>query len=122
MKPEDIINRFGRSEHDNFGCIDTIRVPHPYVIGAGHVSHASDYFGGILGEAAIESGEKAGIKCQHRGCRLSFSEHGNALLVECLKEPTNEDKEEIETYLKKVVDLLKPEDKIVGFTLLKRWE
>jgi hypothetical protein len=58
-----------------------IAVPHPYVIGAGHVGIASDKFGGRLGIPAIEAAERKGIGCQWRGCQLSHKEHTNDLTL-----------------------------------------
>ena len=40
--------RYGASEQGNFAVIDTIGVPHPYMIGPKHVAYASDFRGGIL--------------------------------------------------------------------------
>jgi hypothetical protein len=54
--------------------------PHPYTIGPRHVAHASDHHMGMLGTDAIESGERRGIHCAHRGCRLSYSEHTSDLV------------------------------------------
>ena len=70
-----------KSEH--FEITDTIGVPHPYCITARHVTWASDKFGCLLGDDAVESAEKAGITCGMRGCRLSWKEHEQALLVSC---------------------------------------
>lgn len=68
---------------ENFEVIDTIGVPHPYCIGTKHVAEASDNFGGMLGEAAIEAAEKKGAHCEIRGCRLSFKQHEHALVIAC---------------------------------------
>lgn len=70
-----------KSEH--FEITDTIGVPHPYCVTAEHVGEAADHHGGILGEAAIEAGEKKGITCGMRGCQLSYKQHEQALLVAC---------------------------------------
>lgn len=71
------------SEQNNFSIIDTIGVPHPYCIGARHVSFASDNYNGMLGKDAIEAGEAQGITCAMRGCNLSYSEHEQVILIEC---------------------------------------
>lgn len=49
--------------------------PHPFMIGPGHVKHASDKFGGRLGTEAIESAERAGIYCYQKGCQLPYDQH-----------------------------------------------
>lgn len=65
--------------------VKKISVPHPYCIGPGHVGMASDKFGGILGEAAIEAAERKGIGCQWgppgRRCQLSYKEHTTDLTL-----------------------------------------
>jgi hypothetical protein len=119
MKPEEIIVRYGRSEHGNFGAIDQIGVPHAYTIGPRHVEHAAKRFSGVLGTACIEDGEKSGIRCYHPKCRLTLAEHEQALLVECLVPPPDH-KTEIEAYLKSVLPWCE-EDKFVGFTFLRKW-
>jgi len=58
-----------------------ISAPHPYMIGVGHVVHASDKFNGRLGVEAIESAERKGIHCQWRGCQLSYKEHTNDMTL-----------------------------------------
>lgn len=62
-----------------FRCPGLVRIatPHPYCIGSRHVVHASGKFGGMLGEAAIESAEKDGARCCVEGCHLSFRNHIN---------------------------------------------
>ena len=89
MTDKEIIAKYGRSEQGNFGAIDTIGVPHSYVIGPGHVVHASDHFGGMLSREAIEDAERkhvTGCQWQNRQlqrCQLPLAEHKQALLVEC---------------------------------------
>ena len=97
------IGQYGQSEHGNFAVVDTIPVPHPYTIGAKHVAHASDRFSGMLGEAAIESAERHGIKCQHRGCTLKWKQHETALLVDCKADLKDGDRvnPELQAYLLK---------------------
>lgn len=59
--------------------------PHPYMIGPRHVSHASNHFGGILGDAAIEDAERNGIGCANRDhhgtCGLTRAEHTSERVV-----------------------------------------
>jgi hypothetical protein len=71
------------TESEHFKIIDSIGVPHPYCITPKHVEVASDSFGGMLGEAAIEAAEKKGAHCGMRSCQLSFKQHEQALIVEC---------------------------------------
>lgn len=67
--------------------LETIALPHPYIIGARHVAHASNHFGGILSKTAIEDGEKRGIMCEmrvgriRRRCHLKLHEHKNPLTL-----------------------------------------
>lgn len=105
-----------------FEVVDTIGVPHPYCIGPGHVGHAADNFSGILGQAAIESAEKAGIHCDicakaHRktGARiLEYSEHEQALLVKVKIDDNNL----LKNYLLEIKDMAE-KDGFSGFAFLK---
>jgi hypothetical protein len=67
---------------ENMKVIDTIGVPHPYVITPNHVVHAADHFSGILGKEAIEAAERSGVKCGWKGCKLPFEGHEQAVLIE----------------------------------------
>jgi hypothetical protein len=78
-----LAERYGASEHGNFYVMDTIGVPHPYCIGARHVAHAADRFGGILGEPAIRSAEMAGIHCSICKGKLTYDQHEIAALISC---------------------------------------
>jgi hypothetical protein len=119
--------RYKESEKGNFRIIDSIGVPHPYCIGAKHVAFAADNFHGMLGEAAIEEGEKQNIFCEI--CKtanrkdgktiLTYSQHEKALVVQCNKDINiNEYKEELTTYLKSIIDLATHEE-FVGFAFKK---
>lgn len=44
--------------------------PHQYMIGARHVKHASDNFGGMLGEQTLKA-----VQCAHPGCAVPYEEH-----------------------------------------------
>lgn len=77
---------YGESSNGNFKVIDTIGVPHPYMITNKHVCWAADHHMGMLDTYAIESAEKQGIKCGMRGCNLTYAEHEQALIVECHQE------------------------------------
>jgi hypothetical protein len=112
--------RYGASELGNFYAINTIEVPHPYVIGAKHVNHAADRFGGMLGEAAVRSAEMAGIHCQMPKCKLSFDQHEQAVLIAC-KIEANKDGQacpELHAYLLKVKPLCE-EDHYAGFAFMR---
>lgn len=115
--PNDKIAKYGASEHGNFTVIDTIGVPHPYCIGAKHVVHASDRFGGMLGEAAIESAEKHGIVCETCRGRLTFKQHESALLISCkvsLDDEQRKPHSELHNFLTKCKPLCEA-DGFVGF-------
>jgi len=119
---EKLAARYGKSEAGNYSVCDTIGVPHPYCIGAKHVVHASDHFSGMLGKEAILSAEKKGIKCEVRGCQLSYEQHEQALLVEChapLKGADDHVTPELHEYLLKCKPLCE-EDKYAGFAFLDR--
>jgi hypothetical protein len=62
-----------------FKVIDTVSVPHAYCIGAGLMNKLD---GGILDAASIRQAEKKGAHCGMEGCRLSYDEHKQALLIE----------------------------------------
>ena len=68
-----------------FRVVDTLGVPHPYMITPKHVAVASDDFSGMLGEPAIRKAEEKGIHCEicrKSGNILPYHEHKQALLVE----------------------------------------
>lgn len=105
----DLITRYGRT--DSFGVIDTIGVPHPYTVGVKHIANSH----GVIDKSLCRA-----IPCARRGCTLSYDEHETALLVECLKEPVDDAKLELEAYLKSIISLCE-EDGFVGFTLLDKF-
>ena len=77
---------------DNYFIIDTIGVPHMYMIGPRHIGYASDRFSGLLGAEAIKSGEREKkLHCYQPGCTLYYEEHKEALLVKCMKDPAIEE-------------------------------
>jgi hypothetical protein len=81
--------------------------PHPYVIGSRHVVHASDNFGGMLGESAIEHGERKGIHCAHPGCTTAFKNHTSDLVcfIEVSREyPELKNVPGLQEYLKSIAD------------------
>lgn len=115
-----IAERYGASEHGNFYVVDTIGVPHPYCIGVRHVAHASDRFGGILGEAAIRSAEMAGIHCAICEGKLSYDQHEQAALVACKIEAKVDGHAvpELHDYLLKVKSLAE-QDGYAGFAFVR---
>ena len=121
MTKEEMRARYGQSESGNFFIEDTIASPHPYTITNRHVEFAADHCCGILGKDAIERGEARGIHCGAQGCRLSFAEHGQGLVVSCKKELKNKDgstNKELHAYLLSCVDKANA-DKFEGFAFLK---
>lgn len=121
-RAEELQAKFGRSEGGKFYPIDTMGIPHLYCIGSRHVVHASDHFGGMLGEAAIESAEKAGVKCGMRGCTLSYKQHEKALLIACdepLTDHAGKAHPELHAYLLKIKEQATAEG-FAGFAFLDR--
>lgn len=122
-----LVERYGKSEAGNFYVVGRIGVPHPYMIGAKHVVHAADHFGGMLGTAAIESCERHGICCEICKGDLAFADHKQALLIECLEhvtvgEPDPETDKvqtnpELHAYLLRIMPMAE-EDKYEGFSFL----
>jgi len=116
VEQKKLIKIYGRSAKGNFGVIDTIGVPHPYMVGTKHVVHASDHHMGMLGKETMEV-----IPCEI--CHKTFTDgkHETALLLECLKEPKNHTAvgKEAEVYLKKIIKFKHfKKNKFVGVTLL----
>lgn len=105
------------SPSGRFKVIDAIPTQHPYTIGAKHVVHASDHFGGILGEEAILDCEKKGIKCDACKGRLSYEEHEWALLVDCTADP-KEAQPEVKEWLQSLVAECE-KNKYAGFAFKK---
>lgn len=118
---DDLRARYGASENGNFFVKDTIGVPHPYCIGAKHVAHAADHFGGMLGKEAIHDAEKHGIHCDICKGKLSFDAHETALLVACKRDFKGERGDadpELHAYLLKCKPLCEA-DKYAGFAFVK---
>jgi hypothetical protein len=61
--------------------VERLTMPHPYCITPRHVAEASDNFGGMLNEAAIESAEKHGAHCGTQGCRLAYGQHETSVTL-----------------------------------------
>ena len=120
-KQKEFLNEYGQSENNNFYIVDSIGVPHPYMIGAKHIKHAADHFSGLLGKEAIESGEKIGITCEMPGCNLTHAEHGQALLVACKEEISinNKANPELHKWMLTIKDKIELEKKYVGFSFIR---
>lgn len=74
--------------------VHTDAVPHPYCVGPKHVAHASDKFGGMLGESAIKDLENhQGPSCCVKGCSLRYEDHETkkALILQPAKDLGNEE-------------------------------
>jgi hypothetical protein len=90
-----------------FEVIDTIGVPHSYMITEKHVAFTSDHFNGMLSEAAITAGEKQRIHCGQKGCTLTYHQHEQAALIQCTTSGTLQDHHiELNEYLNSIKDLL----------------
>jgi len=113
------IKKYPKKRH--MRCTDTIGVPHPYMITARHVAHASDHFGGMLGEAAIEDAEEHGIKCGIYKGQLSYDQHEQAVLIEIDKEIAEDNLNKVpglHKYLKELKPLVEA-DGFAGFAFVK---
>lgn len=86
------IKDYGYSKNKNFFIVDSLPVPHPYMITPKHIEVASNEFMGMLGKEAILRAEEKGVFCDI--CRakhntdysykiLSYEEHEQVLLVCC---------------------------------------
>lgn len=119
-RSQELMDRYGKSEKGNFWIENTIGVPHPFCIVPGHIEVAQD-FGGILREAAIEAAEQRGVRCGMKGCRLSFAEHEQALLVSCkedLQDKNGKNNKELCAYLLEIKDKAEA-DKYAGFAFVE---
>jgi len=116
---EEIALRYGKSKKGNYYIEDTLPTKHGYCIGPRHVGHAADNFSGMLGKAAIESGEKIGITCAAKGCTLTYAEHEIILAVKCKKDFNEKEsyKTEAEAYLRDCKEKCE-EDGYVGFAFV----
>lgn len=103
-----------------FEVIDSIGVPHPYMITHRHVAFAADKFNGIMGQAALEAAEKQGIVCDICKGKLSLAEHEQALIVECTTSGTIQEIEEpLREYLMSI-EPMATADKYVGFAFKQK--
>ena len=107
------LTQYKQFDTEFFSVRDTMGVPHLYCIGSKHVVNASDNFGGMLGEAAIQDCEEKGITCGMRGCQLSYKEHETALAINC----KNKDKDLLQSYLLSIKEQCE-KDNYAGFVLI----
>ena len=128
-KIPDKLLKYGKSKKGNFQIVDTIAVPHPYCLTPKHIQEAADNFGGIMGEAAMQSADDKGIYCytcrsinkRHGDPILTFKQHELALLVACYADmQIPKFKKEAQTFLKSIAKMVE-EDKYAGFTFLKKF-
>ena len=103
-----------------FSIIDTIGVPHPYMITDKHVSYCADNWNGMLGKECILEGEKLKkCKCGWKNCALTYEEHEQALVVECITEQEiSEIQEDLHAYLLSVKDMAIA-DGYAGFSFIQ---
>ncbi len=84
-----IKGEYPASQDGNFSIMDTIGVPHPYCITPEHLEYCGSMY---LDQTSIERAESKGARCDI--CKkavkagrqtevLTYSEHEQALLVEC---------------------------------------
>lgn len=121
MTNDELRARYGASEQGNYFVSDTTCAPHFYCIGGKHVAHASDNFGGRLGDEAIRDGEKHGINCAHPRCTLSYDQHEKALVVTCAGPLKTDDgiiTPELHSYLLQCKPLCEA-DKFAGFAFVE---
>ncbi len=110
---------YPESANGLFRVIDTIGVPHPYVITPRHVTVASDHHSGILDDGAIRNAEENhGARCGHPRCNLTFDQHEQALLVEVDEDTRGNEalSEALGEYLKSLVSEAEANG-YAGFTL-----
>lgn len=113
MSNNGIRGEYGISAQGNFYIDDIIGVPHPYCIGAKHVSFAADNYSEILSKECIEDAESHGIYCDickqisnRGGTPLSYAQHETALVVKCKADfkKHKEYEKELQDYLVKCKD------------------
>lgn len=94
--------------------------PHLFMIGPRHVRFASDHFGGMLNEQALEAAEKAGIMCAAPGCNLGYKKHTSdrVMFISLQRHATNK---EVQDSLAKASDYMVTND-IDGVTFVETEE
>ena len=106
LEVNEYTEQFGESKNGNYRAFDMNSSPHPYMITAKLVGYASDNFGGMLGNEAIEAYEGTGARCGFKNCNLTLKEHEKILLIQCDKDfNKGEDfKDECHQYLLSIKD------------------
>ena len=103
---------------DTLICYDVTNVnhkPHPYMVGSKHVTHASKYYGGMLGEATLKA-----VKCAYPNCNFSYEEHTSDKVI-FLQLKDNVTKELIQTVFDKIIETL-PKKSFDGFSFIESKE
>ena len=111
--------RFNQSLNNNFKIIDTLGVPHPYMITEKHLEHNDSMYLGKeqIDKMELDHGSMCGFKCG-----LSYAEHKQALLVECKKNMKTKKgflNRELKKYLLSIKDQATKE-KFEGFAFLDK--
>jgi hypothetical protein len=106
---------------EKFQIIDLLCVPHPFCITHHHVAYTADNFGGMLSSSAIEAYEKKTGRpsCGVKGCKLSYKQHEQALLVEVDDERDLNSIPELQEYLLECTPICE-KDKYAGFAFTKK--
>lgn len=119
MDKEKLMKRYGKSKDGHFKVIDTIGVPHTYMIGTKHITKSTGMY------LDIEEAEKKGAVCitckqlvakGKQGRILSYAEHEQALLIGCVVDI--KDNEELKKYLLSI-KIKCEKDKYAGFAFKK---
>ncbi len=89
--------------------------PHPFTIGSKHVAFASDKYGGMLGDSAINNPDFP--PCAARGCSLSYDEHtyNTVLVLELTKDANNK---EVQAVLESINEEIES-DKLDGYVFIE---
>jgi len=113
---------FGKSDSGNFEVMDTIPVPHAYMITPKHLIYNKNEM--YLGDTQIERMESEhGSLCGQIGCNLRWAEHKQALLVKCLtsfksKDDPKKMNEELYEWLLKCKPLVE-KNSLEGFAFME---
>lgn len=119
MDKEKLMKRYGKSKDGHFKVIDTIGVPHTYMVGIKHITESTGMFLDI--ERAEKKGAVCGICSQlvrsgKQDRILSYAEHEQALLIGCMVDIDNN--EELSEYLLSIKAKCK-KDKYARFAFVK---
>jgi hypothetical protein len=107
------IDYFSENNMFSVKSIDNVNhKPHPFLIGAKHVHHASEHHSGMLGTATIEA-----VGCAFKDCTLSYAEHTSdkVLFLQLLRDLTQK---KAQKELKGITDMMK-KDKIDGLCFVE---